>query len=129
MKILLYIDAAINLALGVLLISFPMGVAEAVGVPIPDHPFYASILGGVLLGIGIALLIEAGRTTSRLVGLGLGGAVAINLSGGGILIYFLVLGNLNLPMRGQVFLWILATILVAISLAEVGAHLIRSKPK
>ena len=71
MKILLYIDATINLALGVLLISFPLGIAEAVGVPIPDHSFYASILGGVLFGIGIALLIEAGRIKSRLVGLGL----------------------------------------------------------
>jgi hypothetical protein len=44
--------------------------------------FYPNALGGVLSGIGIALLIEAFREPNGLVGLGLGGAIAINLCDG-----------------------------------------------
>lgn len=129
MRTLLYIDAVINLGLGVLLVSFPLRVAEALGVPIPVHPFYASVLGGVLFGIGIALMIEARRSSSDVVGLGLGGAVAINLSGGAVLTYFLLFGNLDLPLRGQVFLWGLAVTLIAISLAEMWTHSFRARPQ
>ena len=122
MKRLLYIDAAINLGLGVLLVPFPVGVAEWIGLPIPDHLFYARILGGVLFGIGIALLIEVRRSEGSFVGLGLGGAVAINLCGGGVLIFFLLFGDLGLSIQGTVFLWALAIVLVVISLFELGAY-------
>ena len=58
-----------------------------------------------------------------MVGFGLGGAVAINLSGGLVLISWLILGDLNIPFRGYFFLWSLAIILVVISLIEVLIHL------
>ncbi len=123
MKKLLYVDAAINLGLGVLLIPFPLRVAEALGIPIPDSPFYASVLGGVLFGIGVALVVESRRTSNNAVGLGLGGAVAINLCGGAVLIYFLLFGGLDMPLRGHVFLWGIAATLVAISITETWAFL------
>ena len=50
--LLLMVDALINYSLGVLCLLYPF-VAAAVGVPIVDNSFYPSILGAVLVGIGI----------------------------------------------------------------------------
>jgi hypothetical protein len=55
-KRLLVIDAIVNLALGVLLLLFPAGIVNLLGLPVTNTDFYASILGAVLFGIGIALI-------------------------------------------------------------------------
>ena len=115
---LLKVDAVINYALGILCILYPF-VAETIGVPIVENSFYPNILGAVLIGIGIALTIECYRKQGGIVGLGLGGAVAINLSGGFVLMLWLIFGDLNIPLRGYFFLWSLAIILVGISLFEL----------
>lgn len=120
---ILVIDAVVNLLLGsllLLLVPFP-SLSRTLGVPEVDVPFYASILGAVLFGIGIALILESRRRRGedQLVGLGLGGAVAINLCGGLVLIGWLIFGDLGLPMRGNVFLWSLAVVLVGLSGVEI----------
>jgi hypothetical protein len=120
-SILLIVDAFINYALGILCILYPY-VAETVGVPFVENSFYPNILGAVLFGIGIALTIEYFRKQLGWAGLGLGGAVAVNLTGGTVLIFWLILGNLTIPLRGQVFLWMLAIILVLISSIELVVH-------
>jgi hypothetical protein len=114
-RVLLVIDAAINLALGVALLIFPPALVRLLGVPPPAPRFYPSILGAVLFGIGLALLVEYLRKPNGLVGLGLGGAVAINMTGGLALAGWLLVGNLSLPPRGRAFLWGLAFVLVALS--------------
>jgi hypothetical protein len=53
------------------------------------------------------------------VGLGLGGAIAINLCRGGVLALWLIFGNLNLPIKGHVILWILVILLAGISSIEL----------
>jgi hypothetical protein len=118
----LMIDAIINYTLGILCILYPF-VAETIGVPIVENSFYPTILGAVLFGIGISLTIECYRMQGGMVGLGLGGAVAINLSGGLVLTLWLIFGDLNIPSRGYFFLWSLAIVLVSISLIEVFIHL------
>lgn len=120
---LLKIDAAINLILGILLLAFPLELVQALGLPMADPSFYPSILGGVLFGIGLALLIECYRQSNGFIGLGLGGAIAINLCGGFVLAIWLLSGSLNLPLRGQIFLWSLVLLLVGISLIEGFAQL------
>jgi hypothetical protein len=120
---LLKADAAINFILGILLLVFPSKLVKALGVPMADSSFYPSILGGVLLGIGLALLIESYRQSNRLIGLGLGGAIAINLCGGFVLAIWLLYGSLNLPLRGQIFLWALVLLLVGLSSIEGFSHL------
>jgi hypothetical protein len=125
-RLLLAVDAAINLALGALLVlAWPYGEAltRAFGVPPAEPPFYASILGAVLFGIGIALLLEL-RGTGRpaAFGLGLGGAIAINLCGGIVLGAWLIAGGLALPLRGWIFLGVLDGALVVISAVELVAH-------
>lgn len=120
---LLKIDAAINLILGILLLAFPLKLLKALGIPMADLSFYPSILGGVLFGIGLALLIECHRQSNGLSGLGLGGAIAINLCGGFVLAIWLLSGSLNLPLRGQIFLWSLVLILVGLCAIEGFAQL------
>ena len=120
---LLKIDAAINLILGVLLMAFPAGLVRALGLPLTVPAFYATILGGVLFGIGLALLIESFFKSSRFSGLGLGGAIAINLCGGGVLAIWLIGDTLSLPLQGQILLWCLVLLLIGLSLLEGIAHL------
>ena len=121
----LAVDAAINLALGLLLIVFPHDVIDALGVPEVEQSFYPAILGGVLTGIGLALLIELFRGPTGLVGLGLGGAIAINLTGAAVLAAWLASGNLDISLRGEVTLWILVASLVIVSGTELIVHLNR----
>jgi hypothetical protein len=116
---LLTFDGILNLALGALLIVFPDSVVSALGVPDATPAFYPNILGGVLFGIGIALLIERKNQHREGIGLGLGGAIAVNLCGGLVLAAWMLFGGLSLPLRGSVFLWALVVLLVAISLAEL----------
>jgi hypothetical protein len=116
---ILLIDATINLILGVLLATFPRSVVEALGVPDTDATFYPSILGAVLIGIGVALVIEYLRKPTAPAGLGLYGAIAINLCGAVFLVGWLLIGKLEIPVRGQAFLWSLAAVLIVISLVEL----------
>ena len=52
-------------------------------------------------GIGLALVIEGRRGGPTSDGLGLIGAAVINLCGGAALVYWLIWGDLNLPLRGR----------------------------
>jgi hypothetical protein len=74
---LLSIDGSVNIILGILLLLFPLGLPELLGVPKSDTNFYPTILGGVLVGIGIALFIERYGFKYKIRGLGIGGAIAI----------------------------------------------------
>jgi hypothetical protein len=126
-RTILIIDAAINLILGLLLLLFPPQVIDFLGIPPSEHSFYPNILGAVLSGIGIALLVEYLRRSGSPVGLGLGGAIAINLCGGLALAGWLVFGELDIRARGRIFLWAVAAILVAVSSVEVLASAIRTQ--
>ena len=124
---LLKADAAINLILGILLMAFPAWLVKALGLPMANTPFYATILGAVLVGIGLALLLECYRKSNRFVGLGLGGAIAINLCGGFVLAVWLLSDKLILPLRGQILLWSLVLLLAGISLVEGLVHIKNGK--
>lgn len=124
---LLRIDALINLVLGLALMAFPVPVVRYLGVPEASSPFYPNILGAVLLGIAIALFIESRADPGRGAGLGLSGAVAINMCGGLALAAWLIFGNLELPGQGLVFFWLLVFILVGLSALELAASWYRSR--
>ena len=119
-SLFLTIDSLINLLLGALLIVFPRDLVSFLGIPQPASAFYPSILGAVLFGIGIALLMERGAGHSRGRGLGLGGAIVINLCGAMVLAAWLLFGDLSLSIRGFSFLWGFVVVLIAVSLAEVA---------
>ena len=122
-RIALLVDAIINLILGILLLLFPF-VSNLLGVPSSDTNFYPNILGGIFIGITLALIIEAFRKEkSRSVGLGIIGAICINLCGGIVLIFWLLFGDLILALQGKIFLWIIAIILLGISSVELLVNL------
>jgi hypothetical protein len=114
---LLFADAAINLLLGALLLIYPQWLVEALGLPRTNTAFYPSVLGGVLIGIGIALLL-AHRGGAQ--GLGLDGAIAINLCGAGVLAGWLIISPRMFTIRGRVTLWIVAILVIGIGLVELG---------
>ncbi|MCZ7546796.1 MAG: hypothetical protein M5R40_26215 [Anaerolineae bacterium] len=87
-------------------------------VPQVDSAFYPSLLGAVLSGIGIALLLERFKRGMPIVGLGLAGAIAINLCGASVLAAWLVGGHLDIPGHGYAFLWGPAILLVGIRVVE-----------
>ena len=120
---ILYVDAALNLILGTILVFFRPAMIRLLGIPHAKNGFYPNILGAVLIGIGVALLLECFRTAYGLIGLGLGGAVAINLCGGTALAAWLLFGNLDIPFRGSLILWILVIMLICISGLELRIHL------
>lgn len=115
---LLLIDALINLALGVALLTFPTGLVEAVGFPGSSSAFYPTILGAVLLGIGLSLALEARRPAASSGGLGLLGAVSINMSAAIVLALWLLFGDLSLPVRGAFLLVLLILVLTILSCCE-----------
>jgi hypothetical protein len=119
-KATLLLDAGINLVLGILLLVFNPTLVDSLGVPSSSTRFYPSILGAVFIGITLALIVEALRPAkAEIIGLGLVGAVCINLSGGLALASWLLFGALALPLRGKVLLWSLTGVLVVLSSLEL----------
>jgi hypothetical protein len=117
---LLLADALINLLLGLLLLLYPQWLVEALGIPVVSTAFFPNVLGGVLFGIGLALLI-AYRGGAQ--GLGLDGAIAINLCGAGVVVGWLVIAPHAIPPRGKITLWIIAVTVIGIGLAELQHRL------
>ena len=120
-EILLMIDGIINLLLGALLLLFPFGISGLLGVPESKLNFYPTILGGVIFGIGVALLVERYGFKNKIRGLGLGGAVVINLCGAFVLLIWLLIYPLDLPLRGYILLWSIAIIVVFVGIGEIVA--------
>ena len=120
-KTTLSIDALINLILAIILLLFSPEMADFFGLPSVNNNFYPNILGAVFLGITIALIIEAFRNPSNnsKVGLGMVGAACINLSGGFVLLLWLVFGDMKLPLKGSILLWALDLTLILISTIEL----------
>jgi hypothetical protein len=92
------------------------------GLPPTNTYFYATILGGVILGIGVALCLEWWGAPRGVRGLGLGGAIAINVCGAGVLLFWLVLDDLVIPLRGRIALWVVAIGVLGIGVAEIAAR-------
>jgi hypothetical protein len=92
---------------------------DFLGLPHTPQSFYPNILGGVFVGITIALAVQAFRKKHGPVGLGAVGALAINICGALVLTVWLSVGKLDLPLRGALLLWILDAGLVAISFTEL----------
>ena len=116
---LIWIDAALNLLLGVGLLAFPPALVRAFGLPETEATIYPRILGGVLIGIAIALIVEA--MVPGLGGLRLGGAIAINLCGAAVVIGCLISPHVKIASRGRFVLWAVVVVLIVLSAIELLA--------
>jgi hypothetical protein len=117
--VLLAVDGVVNLLLGAFLLLSPLGVLDYLGLPHVPHYFYPTILGAVIFGIGLALLIELYWADQGLRGLGVAGAIAINICGGGALLLWLALDPFSLPSRGHIVLWTIVILVLGIGIAEL----------
>jgi hypothetical protein len=115
---LLLVDALINYLLGLLLLIFPAKVICFLDIPYTENKFYPSVFGAVIIGVAIALTLEHFRKPSGMIGLGLGGAISLNMCGGIAVAGWLLFGDLHISIRGSIILWILVVILIAISTIE-----------
>jgi hypothetical protein len=104
-----------------ILLLFPAGLLDFLGLPETSTFFYPSIHGAVIFSIGIALLLELVGGGARVRGLGLGGAIAIDLCGGGALWVWLLAVPLAVPLRGKIVLWVVAALVLAMGVAEIAA--------
>ena len=117
-RVVLAIDASINLLLGLILVLAPAGTIRILGLPDAGTCFYTTVLGSVLVGIGIALLLSL----KSLAGLGLLGAIAINLCGAVAVAVWLVLTPSRVSDHGRVVLWSLVVAVLGIAIAELLAR-------
>lgn len=118
LQTLLWIEIALKAGTGFLLLLMPRLVARGLALPAPVEPFWARLLGGVLVGLAVAIVLE-GQLASR-NGLGLAGSMAINLVAATTLMALLILGTIATPRRGRALLWLIVVLLWALSLVELA---------
>jgi len=119
MKNLLVIDALVNLLLGLLILLLPVGLLSFLGLPEVSTYFYSSILGAVIFGIGLALMLEIYSKKWKVRGLGIAGAIAINMCGGTALLFWLLFLDLDIEVVAKIVLWILCLIVLGVGLIEL----------
>lgn len=112
---LLLADSMINVILGGLLVAYPQRLVLLLGLPEVRSTFYPTVLGGVLIGIGIALFI-AHRGGGR--GLGLDGAIAINFCGAGVVAIWLLVAPERFSATGRITLWVVVVGVLGIGVVE-----------
>lgn len=118
-KILLLIDSVVNIAIGIILLCYPLGIGDYLDLPKSDNNFYPVILGAVIFSIGIALFIESKYYERGIRGLGIEGAITINIIASSVLIIFLVAGNLNISKFGLIILWFIGILVFIIGVVEI----------
>lgn len=113
----LIIEVLLKGGLGAILVAAPGLLAKLFGLPRTD-PLWPRLLGAALIGIAAAAFIEARLPATR--GLGLGGLVAINLSGAAVLLALLILGVAAPTRRGRIALWLAFAVLALLALAQIS---------
>ena len=111
--LLLLANALLFLVMGAILAAIPAATIAAIGLPAAQPGFYRRLLGAALIGIGLALMMTA--LPAGLSGLGLDGAIAVNLSVAVMLAFLLLTGARKTPAGGKRLLWLLVLVLVALS--------------
>lgn len=118
MQQLLFLEAIVKAALGLLLMIAPGAVIGLFGLPAILNGFWPRLLGATLFGIAGASLIEGTLLSSR--GLGLGGSLAINFAIAAMLTVQLALNAAAVTVRGKVLLWVLVACLYVLILVEIA---------
>ena len=113
LDLLLLADALLLLGMGGVLGLLPAGMVATLGLPSGQPALYRRLFGGALLGLGLALIMNA--LPSGLSGLGPDGAIAANLAIGLILALQLLTGAGKLPARSKRLLWAVVLALLAIA--------------
>jgi hypothetical protein len=114
-KNFLMVNGIIDPLLGLLLGLFPRWFVDLLDLPGYKTDFWIRVLGAVLFGVGAASLIEKYRGSG---GLGLPGAILINLSGASMLAAWLIFNPGYSQTLGKFILWGFVLVLVVLSALE-----------
>jgi hypothetical protein len=109
--LVLRVDAVSNAALAVFLLAATWDwLYDFFGLPLPEPPFYAQLLGAALVAFAIVEWALAGSPAERAVTLAaaVGSAIAA-----GVLAIWLLAADTNLDTHGEVALWSVAAFLAA----------------
>jgi hypothetical protein len=117
--LVLRLELALLVTFAVLFLAIPGTTIRIFGLPAAGNHFWPRLLGAVYLGQALAILAsDQGWTKS---GLGLGGLVAINLTGAFVLLSMLVVNGSAIPTkRGKAFLWTLALVMAALGFTAIA---------
>jgi len=115
---LLFVEAVFKAVGGVFLVLVPGLTIGFFGLPRSDGNFWPRMLGALLLGLGLASLLQG--TLRAQGGLGLTGSIAVNLTVTAVLGSLLILGKTTPTRRGRFTLWCLMIVLTLLSLAELA---------
>lgn len=117
MQQLLWIETVLKLATGIALLALPGPLARAFGLPRDSTGFWPRLLGAVLVGLAAAFVLEG--WIGNVHGLGLAGALAINLATVMALAGLLILGKAAPTRRGRILLWCVVAVLALLALFEL----------
>lgn len=107
-------NAGLNILLGIVILLLPVTGGGWFGLPDATPFLFSSVLGAVLVAVGLALLVQRAGGS----GLGLGGAAVLGLLGAGAAFAWLGLGGSAIPAPGR---WVVAAAaLLAIALAGLS---------
>ncbi len=116
---LLVLEALSKAGVGVALLLIPGTLTRVLGLWRTDAGFWPRMVGALLLGIGIACALQ--DYLPARIGLGLAGAIAVNMSGAMTLLGLLVVGAAAPTLRGRIVLWASFAALVILALFEIVA--------
>jgi hypothetical protein len=116
---LLWIETLLKLTGGLVLAIAPMSAVKVFGLPLTGTSFWPRLLGAVLIGLAVAMFLEARVTGSH--GLGLAGCAVVNLAGAAMMAALLVVDAGPPSVRGRGLLWLLVIFLLVLSVLELAA--------
>lgn len=118
MQQLLFLEALVKAAIGLVLMIAPGTAFRVAGLPGVLTGFWPRLFGATLFGIAGANVIEGTLLGSR--GLGLAGSLAINFAIAAMLTIQLATNTAAVTIRGKILLWILVAALYVLILVEIA---------
>lgn len=121
MEQILWFEAIVKAAAGLVLVVLPLSALTLAGLERPSSGFWPRLAGGILIGLGAAVFISLHDPQAR-GGLGPAGLVAINLGTAATLAIPLIMGNAAPTRRGRLFILINLLLLLTLAFLEI-AHI------
>lgn len=119
---LLWLETLLKGSIGLMMLMMPITSAKLAGLPHGNSAFWPRLFGAALLGIAAAFAVEGYTQLNANIsarGLGLGGAIAINLVTVLSLIGTLIFKGVT-TRRGLLLLWSFILLLVLLMLFEIA---------
>lgn len=114
----LWSDAGPRLILGLLLLVAPRATMAAFGLPKSSDTFWPRLIATILLALAVGAVVDM-RWPGK-GGPALGGLVILNIATSFALATGLVVGQLDVPRRGRIALWLGAMSSAALAFVQLA---------